>query len=193
MRHAARIMQREADPHFFPSPCGRGKKEGFCAGRRVRIDPERRLPPNRTLRALLRADPSPFPLPQGEGNISCGLRKMREPDARSSGESGFGLYVHWPFCLSKCPYCDFNSHVRAAVDHGRWRQALLRELDHYAADTRGRGLTSIFFGGTPSLMEPATVAAVIERAAGHWPFAADIEITLEANPTSVEAGKFAGF
>jgi putative oxygen-independent coproporphyrinogen III oxidase len=109
-------------------------------------------------------------------------------------EPGFGLYVHWPFCLSKCPYCDFNSHVRAAVDHGRWRDALLRELDHYAADTGGRQLTSIFFGGgTPSLMEPATVAAVIARAGEHWPFAADIEITLEANPTSVEAGKFAGF
>jgi oxygen-independent coproporphyrinogen-3 oxidase len=109
-------------------------------------------------------------------------------------EPGFGLYVHWPFCLSKCPYCDFNSHVRAAVDHGRWRAALLRELDHYAADTSGRQLTSIFFGGgTPSLMEPATVAAVIARAREHWPFGPDIEITLEANPTSVEAGKFAGF
>ena len=102
--------------------------------------------------------------------------------------------MHWPFCLSKCPYCDFNSHVRAAVDHGRWRAALLRELDHYAGDTPGRRLTSIFFGGgTPSLMEPATVAAVIARAGEHWPFAPDIEITLEANPTSVEAGQFAGF
>ncbi len=113
---------------------------------------------------------------------------------RAMDEPGFGLYVHWPFCLSKCPYCDFNSHVRAAVDHARWRAALLSELDHYAADTAGRQLTSIFFGGgTPSLMEPATAAAVIERAGKHWPFAADIEITLEANPTSVEAGKFAGF
>src|SRR5262245_49760675 len=118
----------------------------------------------------------------------------RENIAAAAEEPGFGLYVHWPFCLSKCPYCDFNSHVRAAVDHGRWREALLRELDYYAADTAGRTLTSIFFGGgTPSLMEPATVAAVIERAAGHWPFAADLEITLEANPTSVEADKFAGF
>ena len=118
----------------------------------------------------------------------------RREIAPAPDEPGFGLYVHWPFCLSKCPYCDFNSHVRAAVDHGRWRAALLRELDHYAADTSGRRLASIFFGGgTPSLMEPATVAAVIERAGQHWPFAADIEITLEANPTSVEAGKFAGF
>ncbi|HUL09881.1 MAG TPA: radical SAM family heme chaperone HemW [Candidatus Acidoferrum sp.] len=112
----------------------------------------------------------------------------------SPDDPGFGLYVHWPFCLSKCPYCDFNSHVRAGVDHGRWRGALLRELDYYAAETSGRRLTSIFFGGgTPSLMEPATVAAVIERARAHWSFAPDIEITLEANPTSVEAGKFAGF
>jgi oxygen-independent coproporphyrinogen-3 oxidase len=105
---------------------------------------------------------------------------------------GFGLYVHWPFCLSKCPYCDFNSHVRDRVDHAAWRAALLRELDHYAAETAGRRLTSIFFGGgTPSLMEPGTVAAIIDRAARRWRFANDIEITLEANPTSVEAAKLA--
>src|SRR5688500_11211813 len=104
---------------------------------------------------------------------------------------GFGIYVHWPFCLSKCPYCDFNSHVRAGVDHVRWRAALLRELDHYAALTPGRTVTSIFFGGgTPSLMEPATVAAIIERVGRHWATAPGLEITLEANPTSVEAGKF---
>jgi len=108
--------------------------------------------------------------------------------------AGFGLYVHWPFCRSKCPYCDFNSHVRAAVDHGSWRAALLREMEHYAEVTRGRRLTSIFFGGgTPSLMEPETVAAVIDRAATLWQPEASIEITLEANPTSVEAEKFAGF
>jgi putative oxygen-independent coproporphyrinogen III oxidase len=125
---------------------------------------------------------------------SSAASPRRESGAEASDDPGFGLYVHWPFCLSKCPYCDFNSHVRAAVDHGRWRAALLSELDHYAADTAGRQLTSIFFGGgTPSLMEPATVAAVIARAGEQWPFAADIEITLEANPTSVEAGKFAGF
>ncbi len=107
---------------------------------------------------------------------------------------GFALYVHWPFCLSKCPYCDFNSHVRENVDHARWRRALVAELDHYADRTPGRVLTSIFFGGgTPSLMEPSTVAAVIERAAARWRFAADIEITLEANPSSVEAGRFAGY
>jgi oxygen-independent coproporphyrinogen-3 oxidase len=99
--------------------------------------------------------------------------------------------VHWPFCQSKCPYCDFNSHVRERIDHDAWRGALLRELGHYADETGGRTLTSIFFGGgTPSLMEPATVAAVIDRAARRWTFADDIEITLEANPTSVEAGRF---
>ena len=107
---------------------------------------------------------------------------------------GFGLYVHWPFCRSKCPYCDFNSHVRDGVDHDRWRRALLGELDHFADETEGRTLGSIFFGGgTPSLMAPGTVAAVIARAAERWRFDPDIEITLEANPTSVEAGTFAGF
>ena len=105
-----------------------------------------------------------------------------------------GLYVHWPFCLSKCPYCDFNSHVRSRIEHDRWRAALLAEIDHFAARLPGRHLSSIFFGGgTPSLMAPETVAAVIARAAEHWPFGPDIEITLEANPTSVEAEKFAGF
>ncbi len=109
-------------------------------------------------------------------------------------ERGFGLYVHWPFCLSKCPYCDFNSHVRENIDQARWRGALLAELDHYAEQTQGRRLTSIFFGGgTPSLMAPETVGAAIERAQEHWRFARDMEITLEANPTSVEAGRFAAF
>jgi putative oxygen-independent coproporphyrinogen III oxidase len=109
-------------------------------------------------------------------------------------EPGFGLYVHWPFCLKKCPYCDFNSHVRDSIDQALWRDTLLRELDHYAALTPGRAITSIFFGGgTPSLMAPETAGAVIERAARNWTLAPDIEITLEANPTSVEAGRFAGF
>ncbi|QEX19816.1 coproporphyrinogen III oxidase [Hypericibacter terrae] len=109
---------------------------------------------------------------------------------------GFGLYIHWPFCKSKCPYCDFNSHVRAAIDETRWRDGLLRELDHYAAEIAGAGgsprrLDSIFFGGgTPSLMAPDTVARLIERARRHWTFAPDIEITLEANPTSVEVARF---
>ncbi|MFO1062097.1 MAG: radical SAM family heme chaperone HemW [Dongiaceae bacterium] len=111
-----------------------------------------------------------------------------------TGEGGFALYVHWPFCLAKCPYCDFNSHVRDAIDQPRWRAALLAELDHYAAETPGRRLDSIFFGGgTPSLMDPETVAAVIARATRHWPAAAGLEATLEANPTSVEAGRFAAY
>jgi oxygen-independent coproporphyrinogen-3 oxidase len=111
---------------------------------------------------------------------------------RADQDPGFGLYLHWPFCRSKCPYCDFNSHVRERIDQGRWRQALLAELDHYASETRGRRLASIFFGGgTPSLMEPATAAALIERAARHWSVGPELEITLEANPTSVEAANFA--
>lgn len=102
------------------------------------------------------------------------------------------LYIHWPFCLSKCPYCDFNSHVRATIDQDTYRAAILRELDYYAALLPDRRISSIFFGGgTPSLMEPATAALLIERAHHHWPFVTDCEITLEANPTSVEAGKFA--
>ena len=114
-----------------------------------------------------------------------------EPGPETGPDPGFGLYVHWPFCRSKCPYCDFNSHVREAVDQDRWRAALLRELEQAAAGSEGRRLTSIFFGGgTPSLMEPATAEAVIRRAAGLFDFAPDIEITLEANPTSVEAEAF---
>jgi putative oxygen-independent coproporphyrinogen III oxidase len=102
------------------------------------------------------------------------------------------LYIHWPFCLSKCPYCDFNSHVREGVDEAEWKAALLADLAHEAALTQGQKLGSIFFGGgTPSLMPPATVAALIEAAGRHWQFAPDIEITLEANPSSVEAARFA--
>ena len=107
---------------------------------------------------------------------------------------GFGLYVHWPFCASKCPYCDFNSHVTANIDQRKWAQAYRDDLALTGAEAPGRVLNSIFFGGgTPSLMEPETVAAVIEAARSHWPFANDIEITLEANPTSVEMGRFRGF
>ncbi|WP_324807406.1 radical SAM family heme chaperone HemW [Sphingomonas sp. LY29] len=102
------------------------------------------------------------------------------------------LYVHWPFCVSKCPYCDFNSHVRESVDQQHWRDALLRDLAHEAALLPGHRLTSIFFGGgTPSLMPPATVEAVISAARGYWPADDDIEITLEANPNSAEAERFA--
>ena len=101
------------------------------------------------------------------------------------------LYVHWPFCVSKCPYCDFNSHVRSSIDQDEWREALLADLEHEAKLLPGRKLTSIFFGGgTPSLMEPSTVEAIIGAAQKHWTAAEDIEITLEANPNSVEAARF---
>jgi oxygen-independent coproporphyrinogen-3 oxidase len=102
------------------------------------------------------------------------------------------LYIHWPFCVSKCPYCDFNSHVRASIDQDIWREALLADLAWEATAHPRRPLGSIFFGGgTPSLMPPATVAALIEAAEAHWGFAPNVEITLEANPSSVEAARFA--
>ncbi|AXJ94732.1 MULTISPECIES: radical SAM family heme chaperone HemW [unclassified Sphingomonas] len=102
------------------------------------------------------------------------------------------LYVHWPFCVSKCPYCDFNSHVRDGVDQQAWRDALLADLAHEAAMLPGRTLGSVFFGGgTPSLMPPATVAAILDAAQRYWTPEPDIEITLEANPSSVEAARFA--
>jgi putative oxygen-independent coproporphyrinogen III oxidase len=108
-----------------------------------------------------------------------------------SGEP-LALYVHWPFCVSKCPYCDFNSHVRDTIDQEQWRDALLADLAHEAALLPGRKLSSIFFGGgTPSLMDPRTVEAIIHAATTHWVPAADLEITLEANPNSVEAARFA--
>jgi oxygen-independent coproporphyrinogen-3 oxidase len=104
------------------------------------------------------------------------------------------LYVHWPFCVTKCPYCDFNSHVREGVDQQAWRDALLADLRHEAALTKGQRLVSIFFGGgTPSLMPPATVEAVIAEALSLWPSEPGLEITLEANPSSVEAARFADF
>ncbi len=104
------------------------------------------------------------------------------------------LYVHWPFCLAKCPYCDFNSHVVERIDQAAWRAALLAELAHFAERLGPRPLTSIFFGGgTPSLMAPETAATVIEAAVARFPPTDDLEVTLEANPTSVEAAAFAGF
>lgn len=116
--------------------------------------------------------PSPNPSPEGEGSLA--------------------LYIHWPFCVSKCPYCDFNSHVRESIDQAAWREALLADLAWEAGVFPRGPLTSIFFGGgTPSLMAPATVAALIEAAERHWGLAPDVEITLEANPSSVEAARFA--
>ncbi len=109
-----------------------------------------------------------------------------------SAQAPLGVYIHWPFCKSKCPYCDFNSHVRDGVEQVRWRKALLVELEHAAREAPGRRVETMFFGGgTPSLMEPETVAAVIARTRALWDTARDAEITLEANPTSVEAGRFA--
>ena len=117
------------------------------------------------------------------------------PRSKIGPDSGFGVYVHWPFCLSKCPYCDFNSHVRAKpVDDARFVEAYKAELAHRAELTQGRTVSSIFFGGgTPSLMKPSTVGAILDAIAGFWPVAQGAEITLEANPTSVEAERFRGF
>ena len=107
---------------------------------------------------------------------------------------GFGLYIHWPFCQSKCPYCDFNSHVAAEIDQTQWIRAYCSEIRRSAAETPGRVLNSIFFGGgTPSLMAVDTVSAILSEVRDCWTFANDIEITLEANPGSVEAQRFAGY
>jgi putative oxygen-independent coproporphyrinogen III oxidase len=113
----------------------------------------------------------------------------------ASDKEAFGVYVHWPFCLSKCPYCDFNSHVRhAAIDEDRFARAFAREIETTANRAAHREVTSIFLGGgTPSLMQPQTVAAILDAIAKHWPVASDAEVTLEANPTSVEATRFAGY
>lgn len=108
--------------------------------------------------------------------------------------AGFGLYLHWPFCRAKCPYCDFNSHVASAVDHRRWLAAYRAEIARIAAETGPRTLGSIFFGGgTPSLMPPELVAGILEAVRAAWPLAGDPEVTLEANPTSVEAERFRSF
>lgn len=108
--------------------------------------------------------------------------------------AGFGLYIHWPFCQSKCPYCDFNSHVAARIDQTRWLTAFQLEIDRIGALTQGRILNTVFFGGgTPSLMEAATVQGILDRIRATWTLANDIEITLEANPGSVEAARFDGY
>ena len=115
-------------------------------------------------------------------------------DNNPGPDEGFGVYIHWPFCASMCPYCDFNSHVAETVDHRSWCAALLSELNHFALETNGRTVTSVFFGGgTPSLMAPETAAALIDAVGKHWPTADDLEITLEANPSTFEAGRFQAF
>src|SRR6478609_8635348 len=128
----------------------------------------------------------------GRGRFASSRRRALQSADR---KTEFGVYIHWPFCLSKCPYCDFNSHVRhAAVDEARFARAFVGEIAATAARVPGRTVSTIFFGGgTPSLMQPATVATILDAIARHWPIAPDAEVTLEANPTSVEASRFRGF
>lgn len=123
------------------------------------------------------------------------VSRTAEAAATGRADPDFAVYVHWPFCQAKCPYCDFNSHVRAGgIDEARFRAAYMAELDHMRALTGPRTVRSVFFGGgTPSLMDPRTCRAILERIAANWTLPADAEITLEANPTSVEADRFAGY
>jgi putative oxygen-independent coproporphyrinogen III oxidase len=132
---------------------------------------------------------SPNPNPRIESGAGS------PPQAGEGKENAFGVYVHWPFCLSKCPYCDFNSHVRhAPIDQDRFARAFAREIETTAARAPGRVVSSIFLGGgTPSLMRPQTVGAVLDAIGKHWRVAPDVEVTLEANPTSVEATRFRGY
>jgi putative oxygen-independent coproporphyrinogen III oxidase len=139
----------------------------------------------------------PHPVIPAKAGISARKGAAANPheipaSAGMTETTGLALYIHWPFCVSKCPYCDFNSHVRESIDQAAWREALLADLAFEAGAFPGPPLSSIFFGGgTPSLMDPATVAALIEAAEMHWGFEPGVEITLEANPSSVEAARFA--
>lgn len=129
----------------------------------------------------------------GQAALSPVAGSARDREVQNDS-TGFGLYVHWPFCLSKCPYCDFNSHVADHIDHDRWRRGLIQELETLAARVEANSPVSVFLGGgTPSLMAPDTVGGIIEAVRGLWPVDPDIEITLEANPTSVEAGRLRDF
>ena len=123
------------------------------------------------------------------------MARIENAPLAAGNDQAFGIYVHWPFCLAKCPYCDFNSHVRhAGIDEARFVRAFSAEIAATAARVPDRAVSTIFFGGgTPSLMQPATVAAVLDAIARHWSVAADAEVTLEANPTSVEAERFRGY
>ena len=117
-----------------------------------------------------------------------------EPEAAGEGRGGLAVYIHWPYCQSKCPYCDFNSYAKRSIGEEDYLRAVIAELGYYARQTGRRAVTSIFFGGgTPSLMAPATVAALLDEVAALWQVDPDCEITLEANPSSVEAGRFAGY
>ncbi|MBV1862857.1 MAG: radical SAM family heme chaperone HemW [Rhodobacteraceae bacterium] len=114
--------------------------------------------------------------------------------AKDWQNAGFGIYFHWPFCQSKCPYCDFNSHVRTAVDQARWARAFVKEIEYHARLTPNRTVDTVFFGGgTPSLMLPETVATILEAVRKNWSVSSSVEVSLEANPTSVEVTRFKGF
>lgn len=145
---------------------------------------------------MRRRQPSPLVGEGGAGSRGeAAPGEGESPNPNFSEVEPFGVYVHWPFCRAKCPYCDFNSHVRhGGIDEARFLSAYLAELAYFAALTPGRSVGSVFFGGgTPSLMQAATVAAILDAIAGHWRLDSDAEITLEANPTSVEAERFAGY
>jgi len=149
------------------------------------------------MNALARAAPYPSPLPASGEREGPAEREGEEQGAPSVGDceaEPLAIYVHWPFCRSKCPYCDFNSHVRDRVDTARWTRALLADVDYHAELVPGREVGSVFFGGgTPSLMPPETVAALLDRVRSRWVAAPNLEVTLEANPNSSEAARFRAF
>ncbi|MDP4840079.1 MAG: radical SAM protein, partial [Alphaproteobacteria bacterium] len=120
--------------------------------------------------------------------------KTENSPADGDKENGMGLYIHWPFCQSKCPYCDFNSHVRRSIDEQAWEDALLQELAYVGRQTKGQRLTNVFFGGgTPSLMPAQTVQKLLETLGNYWDLDTDLEVTLEGNPNSVELSKYKDF
>src|SRR6266566_3734486 len=147
------------------------------------------VPSSSSRRPALTGAESPLPNPP----VKSGTGSLAQ--AGEGKSDAFGVYVHWPFCLSKCPYCDFNSHVRhAPVDEERFARAFAREIETTAARAPGRKVSSIFLGGGPPfLMQPRTVGRILDAIAQHWHVASDVEVTLEANPTSVEATRFRGY
>src|SRR5271166_2168073 len=145
-------------------------------------------------RPSTRSATAPVPSPSSS-TAACEVAEMEPLTERSeAGEGSLAVYIHWPFCRSKCPYCDFNSHVRDGVDAARWTRALLADLDYHAELVPEREVGSVFFGGgTPSLMPPETVAALLDRVRARWTLTPDVEVTLEANPNSAEAARFRAF
>ena len=133
-------------------------------------------------------------MPSATGRLHSGNSRGPVLPSEGARSDSFGIYVHWPYCEARCPYCDFNAYVESTIDHGRWRDALARQLDHYAREYEGQDCGSIFFGGgTPSLMEPETARAVVRRISSLWNLSSDAEVTLEANPSSIESGRFAAY